>query len=914
MHCARRLIYRLGALCGGLLLAVTAVAAQAAPLDPDRVKNDDARAFPRGLYFHSSIPVERRRMLVEDLAWLAGAGPLADSDALADLLAIKRRPLSGAMLVAWLIERMVIVSANSLTSAGSNGYPVILSGARPDLGVLVFDARKQDEKLSENKANKESARRIYNEYAESVGASGIAGLRRESHVRPDFNWRTADMANEEIDGWRIDDRILIATENSYANPASSYAAIYLTEAFWRQNYSQMPRHRIMRLALLFHEARHLDSRHPGDIDGHFPCEEGAWPRATDRLWLGGVRSLKYRSYVGCNWHHASAYGIEATFVRAMSQNCPACTSLDLDNLKNHEVGLRSVVQFRLRTPARIPNLPALRGEAGWAGLSIATVPPQIYFTALAEWIDLSDRRDGEVFDKYVAGPRFFPPEREKWRQQVAALSGWIAGLDRQGFIDPEHSPSRWGKVVNDDPSKERRERPDPDEQNAVRWAMAAAKAGAEGFNLPLIWMPPCGKFGGGCGADVDTAPPQPAALPQPTPGWLGVTIAKLTAEAATNLGLHRQQGVAITKVEKNSPAEKIGFRAGGIILEVDGQGIIDVKDLSRAVAAAGAGADVVLVYRTPDDREGRFTMGYHKVTLAKRPAELAASVPAASGDTATQAPAGRWMHNGSVMELVAEGAVRKFRYAEPREGMKQQGVTPGTLLFEGKKYGDRYSGTAFIFSMRCGRSSYEVSGDVSADQRRVTMRGRVPRLNAKCKVTGHRDDELVFDYVDAAPAEAAAGKNSGAMPASNDSAAPQATASGWERYVNRRFQYQIDIPPDFSEIKASDNGDGGVSSSSNGTAELRVWGGHLSEDGFAAEIEWRVNQDSDDGWSVTYQKQQAKWAVWSGAKGARIFYERAIPVCNGAAAYFRLEYDKSRAKAFDPIISRLATSLQSGDC
>jgi hypothetical protein len=141
-----------------------------------------------------------------------------------------------------------------------------------------------------------------------------------------------------------------------------------------------------------------------------------------------------------------------------------------------------------------------------------------------------------------------------------------------------------------------------------------------------------------------------------------------------------------------------------------------------------------------------------------------------------------------------------------------------------------------------------------------------------------------------------------------------AVAVGWGQYGNARFQYWIDIPPGFSKVEESENGDGGVSMSSDGSAELRVWGGYLSDRSLAAEAKWRADQDRSDGWTVTYQKQQAKWAVWSGAKGDRIFYERAIPTCDDAAAYFRLEYDKDQAAAFDPIVSRLGKSLRSGAC
>ena len=141
-----------------------------------------------------------------------------------------------------------------------------------------------------------------------------------------------------------------------------------------------------------------------------------------------------------------------------------------------------------------------------------------------------------------------------------------------------------------------------------------------------------------------------------------------------------------------------------------------------------------------------------------------------------------------------------------------------------------------------------------------------------------------------------------------------AFAADWSRYGNARFNYWIDIPPGFSKVKEPDNGDGGVSTSLQGNAELRVWGSYLTDRDFRGEAKWRIDQDRADGWDVSFQKQQTKWAVWSGAKGGRIFYERAMPVCDGAAAYFRLEYDKAQAKAFDPIVARLGTSLRSGKC
>lgn len=133
-------------------------------------------------------------------------------------------------------------------------------------------------------------------------------------------------------------------------------------------------------------------------------------------------------------------------------------------------------------------------------------------------------------------------------------------------------------------------------------------------------------------------------------------------------------------------------------------------------------------------------------------------------------------------------------------------------------------------------------------------------------------------------------------------------------YGNARYGYFLDIPPGFSRVEESGNGDGGRSSSKDGNATLVVWGSYLADRTFGHEIAWRADQDRADGWDVTYQKEQRGWAVWSGAKDGRIFYARAVPLCAGAVAYVRLEYAKADAKAFDPLVSRMAKSLRGGAC
>jgi hypothetical protein len=137
-----------------------------------------------------------------------------------------------------------------------------------------------------------------------------------------------------------------------------------------------------------------------------------------------------------------------------------------------------------------------------------------------------------------------------------------------------------------------------------------------------------------------------------------------------------------------------------------------------------------------------------------------------------------------------------------------------------------------------------------------------------------------------------------------------AQADSWSRYENARFGYGIDIPPGFSEVAEAQNGDGGVSASADGTAELRIWGGYLVVGDFKSDIDDSVRSDQAEGWAISYDRRKADSASWSGSRGDRIIYVRAVKACDDSAVHFRLEYDRGDLDAFDAIVSRLVRSLR----
>jgi hypothetical protein len=110
-----------------------------------------------------------------------------------------------------------------------------------------------------------------------------------------------------------------------------------------------------------------------------------------------------------------------------------------------------------------------------------------------------------------------------------------------------------------------------------------------------------------------------------------------------------------------------------------------------------------------------------------------------------------WDHNGSQMRLTASGQARTIIYEVPRSGIVSQGVEPGTVLFEGNisegGVGD-YSGTAYVFSKRCGRLAYEVTGELQNDGTQIALRGQTPRRDrSTCEVLEYREDNLIFKFV-----------------------------------------------------------------------------------------------------------------------------------------------------------------------
>ncbi len=106
-----------------------------------------------------------------------------------------------------------------------------------------------------------------------------------------------------------------------------------------------------------------------------------------------------------------------------------------------------------------------------------------------------------------------------------------------------------------------------------------------------------------------------------TRGYLGVRFQPLTADLAKSFGLDSEKGALIASVEKDTPAEKAGLKAGDIILEYDGKSISEGNELPRLVAVTPIDKRVKMVVY----RDGRRQDVYVKVGKLKDGENVAAA-------------------------------------------------------------------------------------------------------------------------------------------------------------------------------------------------------------------------------------------------------------------------------------------------
>ena len=93
-------------------------------------------------------------------------------------------------------------------------------------------------------------------------------------------------------------------------------------------------------------------------------------------------------------------------------------------------------------------------------------------------------------------------------------------------------------------------------------------------------------------------------------GWLGVVIQDIDRDLADAMGLDTSQGVLVSDVMKDSPAQKAGLQREDVILQVNDTQVDNTGQLRNTIATLGAGAEVTLtILRDGEEKEITLTLG-----------------------------------------------------------------------------------------------------------------------------------------------------------------------------------------------------------------------------------------------------------------------------------------------------------------
>jgi serine protease Do len=77
-------------------------------------------------------------------------------------------------------------------------------------------------------------------------------------------------------------------------------------------------------------------------------------------------------------------------------------------------------------------------------------------------------------------------------------------------------------------------------------------------------------------------------------GWLGVMIQEVTVDLAESFGMKKPVGALVSQVIEDAPAAKAGVKAGDVIVQFNGQDIVDSSDLPPLVGRVGIGSKAKL--------------------------------------------------------------------------------------------------------------------------------------------------------------------------------------------------------------------------------------------------------------------------------------------------------------------------------
>ncbi|RXT47534.1 hypothetical protein B5V01_08355 [Mesorhizobium erdmanii] len=130
-------------------------------------------------------------------------------------------------------------------------------------------------------------------------------------------------------------------------------------------------------------------------------------------------------------------------------------------------------------------------------------------------------------------------------------------------------------------------------------------------------------------------------------------------------------------------------------------------------------------------------------------------------------------------------------------------------------------------------------------------------------------------------------------------------------YVNARFGTVCTFPDEiFTDRQPEpENGDGQVWLSADG-ASLTCSGILNVDDDTPKSFVADEKASKEPGYTVTYSKTGKNWAVLSGMKNGKIFYERHLFGRDGVIRTVWIDYPPALKAKYDPLVGAIAASLK----
>lgn len=107
-----------------------------------------------------------------------------------------------------------------------------------------------------------------------------------------------------------------------------------------------------------------------------------------------------------------------------------------------------------------------------------------------------------------------------------------------------------------------------------------------------------------------------------------------------------------------------------------------------------------------------------------------------------------WSYEGSILAYMTSEGYGQMVFVEPSDAMAARGVETGTTFLEASFDGKNAArGSAYAFTARCSPEYYEASLRFDKNGRRLTAKGKRPRLDKTCRSSGTANEEFTLEYV-----------------------------------------------------------------------------------------------------------------------------------------------------------------------